>query len=128
MTYLSPDRMIRSRNYLVQVTEAVVAFDIAQTITDFDPASEVICVRSFAEAEQALSTIGTLEIAFVADCPGRFVGSALHRRLVERGGRVVLLGLEAETTGPTPMFDVLAQPFNTDAVLAKLHAGSAAFA
>lgn len=122
MAYLDLEPMIRSRSYLVQVTERVVAHDIAQTIAEFDSGSDVICAHSMAEAEAALSSIDSVEVAFVAGCPNRFVGSSLHRGLVERGGRVVLLGIEAEVNGATPVFDVLAQPFDTAAVLATLAA------
>lgn len=120
MARLDPHPLTLSRSYLVHVTERVVALDIAQTITDFDPTSKVICATSMAEAEAALSSIGSVELAFVAGCPSRFVGSVLHRGLLERGGRVVLLGIEAEDAGSSPVFDVLSQPFDTDAVIAKL--------
>jgi len=46
---------------------------------------------------------------------------------VERGGRVVLLGVEAEAAGPSPVYDVLPQPFDTDAVLATLLNGLSRF-
>ena len=116
-------QMVRTRSYLVLVPEAVIATDLAQTIALFDPGAEVICVRSMVEAEAALPLVDAVEIAFVAGCPSRFVDSALHRGIAERGGRVVMLGIEAEVAGPTPVFDVLPQPFDTDAVLTKLMAG-----
>lgn len=125
MARLDPNPMAYSRGYLVVVTERVVADDIAQTIADFDPASNVVCANSLAEAEAALPAIGPVELAFIAGCPTSFVGSALHRGLSERGGRVILLGIEAEMTGPTPVFDVLPQPFDTDAVIAKLQPSAA---
>jgi len=117
------DRIVRPRSYLVVEPEALIATDLAQTIVSFDPDARVICARSLAEAEASLLQIGSLEIALVAGCPSRFVGSALHCGIVERGGRVVLLGVEAEASGPTPAFDVLPQPFDTNAVVRRLRAG-----
>jgi|GEM_PF-1126212 hypothetical protein len=125
MTCLGHDLMTRSRTYIVLVTETVVAFDIAQTITDYDQSAKVFLAKSMTEAEAAMVDIESVEIAFIAGCPSTFSGSALHRDLVMRGGRIVLLGIEAEVTGPTPVFDVLPQPFDTDAVIAKLRAGHA---
>lgn len=126
MMYLGCDLMNRHRNYLVVMTEALVACDLAQAIEEFDPSAKVISVSSVEDAEAALADLATVEIAFVARGPTRFAGTALHRSLVVRGGRVVLLGLDAEDHGPSPVFDVLSQPFDTDAVVEKLKAGIAA--
>ena len=122
MTYLDHTSMSRFRTYLVLVTETVVAYDIALTISDFDRSAKVICATSMAEAEAAIAQTDSVEIAFIADCPTSFTGSALHHDLVVRRARIVLLGIDAEVSGPTPAFDVLEQPFDTDAVLAKLQA------
>lgn len=120
MTYLDHTTMNRSRNYVVVVTETLVAYDIALTIADYDSAANVICANSTGDAEAMLADIASVEIAFVTGSPAHFFRSTLHETLIKRGCRVVLLGIEAEVTGPTPEFDVLAQPFDTAAVLAKL--------
>ncbi|MES2664505.1 MAG: hypothetical protein V4712_00295 [Pseudomonadota bacterium] len=117
---VSPPAGIRS--YLVMVPETLVAQDIALTIADHDPAAEVIFAKSAPEAEKALGTVTALAVAFVADRPSLFVPSALASAIAARGGHVILLGIEAESTGPTPDFDVLYQPFDIDAVIAKLSA------
>ncbi len=98
------------------VPETLVAQDIALTIADFDPAAAVIFAKSAAEAETALGSVAHLAVAFVSDRPSTFVPSALASAIADRGGRVVMLGIEAESTGPTPQFDVLTQPFDIDAV------------
>jgi len=109
--------------YIILVSETLVAQDIAQTIADFDPAAHVILVTNPAEIETALADVGSLSVAFIAGNPHSFVGSPVEQAIRARGGRTVLLGVEAETTGPTADFDVLAQPFDTDAVLNKLRTG-----
>ena len=117
----------RTPSYLVLVPEMLVAHDIALTISDFDAGAVVICARSKGEAVAALYLVSTLEIAFIADCPGVFLGSDLHSHILAKGGRVVMLGVEAERKGPTSVFDVLCQPFDTEAVIAKLRAGHPCF-
>ena len=106
--------------YIILVSETLVAQDIAQTIADFDPGAEVILARTAEEAEAALCEIDTVAVAFIGGNPRGFVGSPVAKAIAERGGRAVLLGVEAEATGATADFDVLAQPFDTDAVLGKL--------
>ncbi len=123
MALCSPDYMTLTRSYIVIVPETLVAEDLAETIAEFDRAAEVICARTDAAAAAALKALGRVEIAFVASTPRGFVGSTLHEEIVQRGGRVVLMGVEAERTGPTGQFDVLAQPFDTDSVLARLRSG-----
>jgi hypothetical protein len=105
------------------VPEALVAEDLAETIAEFDRSAEVICARTNDAAAAALKALGTVEIAFVASTPSGFIGSALHADIVQRGGRVVLMGVEAECAGPTGLFDVLAQPFDTDTVMLRLRSG-----
>ncbi len=90
------------------------------TIADYDRGARVIVVRMPADAEAALVDVSELKVAFVAARPSNFRGSSLERAIVQRGARLVMLGIEAESVGPTPDFDVLSQPFDTDAVLAKL--------
>ena len=115
--------MIRSCNYLVLVTETLIACDIAQIIAEFDTTAKVICAKSVAEAGDAVAALDSIEIAFIAGRPSSFGQTRLHSDLIHRGARIVMLGVEAENSGPTEIFDVLAMPFDTDAVLAKLRAG-----
>ncbi len=112
--------MVGRRTYLVFIKETLIARDIAEIITDFDPDADVICAASLADAQSSLVDARTVEIAFVAGAPSAFLETPLHHSIVARGGRLVLLGLEAEAVGPTSIFDVLTQPFDTSAVMAKL--------
>ena len=108
------------RTYLVLVSEVVVAQDIALTIGDFDPGARVLVATSVEAAHRCLDGVGALAVAFVTERPSLFTDSVLAKAIAARRGRVVLLGLDAETSGPTPLYDVLAQPFDTDAVVASL--------
>lgn len=112
-------------NYLVVIDEVLIARDIALTITDQEPEASVLIASSLTEAEEALSKVSNLVLAFVNVRPRTFAESALAQAISKRGGRVVLLGYEAEAVGPNPLWDVLMQPFDTAAVLARLNRRSA---
>lgn len=106
--------------YLIVMREVLIAQDIAQTIADHDPGAQVIIALTVAEAIAALEPVTELVIAFIADQPARFGQSVLSVAITARGGRVVMLGEDAETTGPNRNWDVLYQPFTTDAVIERL--------
>ena len=108
------------RTYLIVMQQVLIAQDLALTIADHDPRANVIVASTPAEAEAALAPVAHVVIAFVADAPSLFQESTLARTITARGGRVVLLGDEAEDIGPTPQWGVLDQPFSTDAVLKHL--------
>lgn len=111
---------VYASNYLVLVSESLVAQDIAMTIAEYDATAHVITAITLSDAEVALANVTDLKVAFVKARPSNFRGSALDLAISQRGARLVMLGIEAESIGPTPDFDVLSQPFDTDAVLAKL--------
>ena len=106
--------------YLVVIGEVLIAQDIALTITDHDPAATVLIATSMIDAEDAVAEAASLVVAFVASRTATFAASRLFQRIKDRGGRVVLLGNDAEATAPSPDWDVLAQPFDTAAVVKAL--------
>jgi hypothetical protein len=59
-------------------------------------------------------------VAFVGEGPSRFAGSALAQMIQNRGGRVVLLGDEAEAEGRKAGWPVLDRPFSQSLVLTLL--------
>ncbi len=110
----------RAATYLVVVPEVLIAQDLKLTITDYDAGAQVIQATTVADAEIALTGVKALAVAFLADQPNNFANSPLARAIARRGGRVVLLGEGAKTTGPTDHWGVLQMPFSTAAVLALL--------
>jgi hypothetical protein len=114
------DTLIAPRTYLIVMKEVLIAQDLALTIADYDTNASIIIASTHAEAEAALATVNSLEMAFVANAPSQFKTSMLARTIRQRNGRVVLLGSEAEEVGPTQCWEVLNQPFSTDAVLKLL--------
>lgn len=107
-------------NYLIVLREVLIAQDLAQTITDHDPAARVIMVANPDDAVNALAGIERITVAFVSAAPGEYTVSSLGPAIKARHGRVILLGFEAEAGGATQDWEVLRQPFDTDGVLSAL--------
>ena len=107
--------------YLIVLRHVVVAQDIAMTIAEFDPEARVVTAASGAEALPLLEGVERIAMAFVGKGPEAFRASLLARAVAERGGRVVLMGEEAEAEGEAQGFAVLVRPFSTGNILAQLH-------
>lgn len=106
--------------YLIVLRERLIAQDLATTISDRDPTARVILAATLDEGVAALMDVPRLTVAFVSAKPAEYAQSTLGQAIIARHGRVILLGFEAETSGPSKDWDVLAQPFDTDAVLGVL--------
>jgi hypothetical protein len=103
--------------YLIVLRHVLVAQDIAMAIAEHDREARLILARDAAEALPQLGGVGRLAMAFVGQDPLDFRESALGHAVAERGGRVVLMGQEAEAEGEAQGFAVLARPFTTGDVL-----------
>jgi hypothetical protein len=108
--------------YLIVLRHVLVAQDIAMTIAEFDPAAQVILTDSAAEAVERLSGVDRLAVAFVGQGPEAFRASPLSQTVARKGGRVVLMGEEAEAHGEAQGFAVLTRPFSTGSILVHLSA------
>jgi hypothetical protein len=106
--------------YLIVLRQVLVAQDIAMAIAEHDSGARVILVRDAAEALPRLAEVQRLALAFVGQDPLSFRDSALGHAVAERGGRVVLMGQEAEAQGEAQGFAVLARPFSTSDVIKLL--------
>ena len=106
--------------YLVVLGDYLVAQDLAESIVYYDPAATVIVRHTTAEALVAVDSVARIEVAFVGDAPTRFAASQLAQMIHSKGGRVVLLGDEAEATGEAAGWSVLHRPFSLSLVLACL--------
>ena len=110
--------------YLIVLRHVVVAQDIALTIADMDPQARVVTAASEAEALSMLGGVDRLAVAFVGQSPRAYESSALARAVAERGGRVVLLGEDAEAEGAALGYAVLVRPFSTGTILRHLVGGA----
>lgn len=106
--------------YLIVLRHVLVAQDIAMAVAEHQPSAAVILARDGTEALARLAGVGRLTVAFVGQGPVGYRSSALGRAVAERGGRVVLMGQEAEAAGEASGFAVLARPFTTSDVFQHL--------
>ena len=102
------------------MAEGLIAQDLSMTIKDYDTGARVIVADTAAKARAALADVTSLVVAFIAHRPSEYAGSQLAQTISARGGRVVLLGAEAEATGPSDDWGVLYQPFSTECVLEQM--------
>lgn len=109
------------RAYIVVLKHVVVAEDLAQIISDFDPQAKVLQVRDTPAALKAIRDVDAVRLAFLIDERHVEGWSDLVAAIFARGGRVVLIprseGIEA---APFHNCLILDRPFTTEMVLATL--------
>lgn len=109
--------------YLIVLKHVVVAEDLAQIVSDFDPAAEVLQARDTATAVQAVRDIDALRVAFLIDDRHVDGWADLVSDIFDRGGRVVLIPRsEGPRTAPFDDCLILDRPFTTEMVQATLAA------
>ncbi len=106
--------------YLIVLKDYLVALDLAESISDFDAEAEIVARHSAACAIAALEAIERVAVAFVETGPDQFAASVLSGMISDRGGRVVLMGDEAESSGQARGYSVLQRPFSQGLVRAHL--------
>lgn len=106
--------------YLIVLADCLVAQDLAETVAVHDRDAEVILRQSLSDAIVALAAVAELALAFVGAGPAEFEASPLAGMIRARGGRVVLIGDDAESAGAAAGYAVLARPFSLSQILAEL--------
>ena len=107
--------------YLVVMDEMVVAEDLRGAILEWNAAAHVAIAANLAEAELIAENAGRpLWGALVMTSPDVYLSSRLCEALAANGRQGILMGDEAERTGPGPRFRVLPRPFSTSDVHAQL--------
>jgi hypothetical protein len=106
----------RSPAFVIVVRDYIVAQDIALTIRDDIPHAHIVTASTLIEAEQALSPIPKVHMAFVAADPDEFERSDLAPTLEKRGARIVMMGLWPEAGQAASKWQVLQYPFTTEDV------------
>jgi hypothetical protein len=123
MTNINPQPSSQSEGglYLVVMDEMVVAEDLRGAILEWNAAAHVAIASNLSEAEQIVETAGRpLWGALVMTSPEAYLSSRLCEALAANGRQGILLGDDAERTGPGPRFRVLPRPFSTSDVHAQL--------
>lgn len=119
------DPLSRQDAYLIAVRNAVVLQDLADTVRDFDPSATVLTATHCAEALARLRLVERLTFAFIEAGPRRIADSQIDAEIRRRGGRMALLGDEAEDEWDVGRpegrrWPILARPFSSRAVLSLL--------
>ena len=103
--------------FIVSVDEILVARDIEMSIAELFPKARIIVGRTLSEVASQVPQAVQVVSAFVQCDPALFLASSAGQRLVEDGGRLVLVGQDA-----APGVQTLPQPFTHNDVEAALAA------
>ncbi len=106
--------------YLIMVQPALVAQDIALTISDHAPQAPLLFVSSADHALRALESVRAVAVAYLSMDPHVFAESGLASAIRSRGGNVMLIGDAAEDVGAGVGWRALVRPFSIETVQATL--------
>lgn len=107
-------------SYLILVQSMIVTLDIRLAIADAVPFADIVVVHDAAEAGRTLDGMESIHVAFLELAPDSDACLSLGQVVRRLGGRVVLLGDEAEDLGPRQDWTVLERPFTNGCILAAL--------
>jgi len=111
--------------YLIEVRDYVVLTDLIGSVHDFDPGSHILTATGIGEAVAQLRSVDRLAIAFLEAGPRRVAQLKLDVEIRQRGGRLVLLGDDAEdeweaSSSPSHRWPTLLRPFTSQTVLSLI--------
>jgi hypothetical protein len=112
--------------YVVMSQDYVVLTDLCDTILEFDPAAHLLHATTLASAIAFISSSERIAVAILEAGPGRISQTGLDTMVRAKGGRLVLLGSDAEEEdeagAPPTRWTVLTRPFSAEAVCTILSA------
>lgn len=123
------DDLSQSREtYLIAVKSFVILQDLADTVREFDRAAHILGCGHVEELPERLALTERVAIVFAEAGPRDVAALCLDEAVRMRGGRLVLLGDDAEDewdAGPasTRRWPTLLRPFNSQSVLSLILAG-----
>lgn len=111
--------------YLVAVRDRVVLQDLSDTVAEFDRHAVVLAHPTCDGVFEALRSCDRLKLAFVEAGPRCLTRLKVDVAVSERGGKLILLGDEAEMESESCdrtgiRWRVLKRPFTTQAVLREM--------
>jgi predicted amino acid dehydrogenase len=98
----------------------VIACDLTQIILSFDPGASVTLAQT---VEAALAHAGDdvrLTTAILELGPDATRSSGLARMIEDRGGRIILIGNDADMLADRHSWQAIERPFTTESVLSLL--------
>lgn len=105
---------------LLLLDAGVIACDLTQIILCADPGSSVTLVQTAEAARAHVDGATCLTFAILSLGPERVVAAGLDRAIEAKGGRLFLMGDDADMTGHTGLWPVINRPFSTDSILEVL--------
>ena len=117
---------IRDRDtYVVMATDYVVLRDLVETVRDFSPGAEIVASDRLDLVRELVSAVDRIAIAFLEAGPSRIARDGVEIAIRARGGRLVLLGDDAEDeceamARAARAWPILRRPFSTRMVKALM--------
>jgi hypothetical protein len=112
--------------YVVMSQDYVVLRDLCDTILEFDPAAHLLHATTLASASAFISGSERVAVAILEAGPERISQTGLDTMVRTKGGRLVLLGPDAEDEDEAGTVStrctVLTRPFSAEAVCTILAA------
>ncbi len=109
-----------THTYLLLMDAGLVACDLTQIILGFDPGASVTLTQTVGAALAHAGDDTRLIVAILDLGPDAARSSGLARMVSDRGGRVILIGDEAEMQAGSHDWPVIERPFSTESVLSVL--------
>jgi hypothetical protein len=107
--------------YVVMTQDLVVLQDLSDTIAEFDPQADVFRAITLASAVDMIGSMERISVVFLEAGPGWITRAGVDAMVRARGGRLVLLGDDAEDESDaggdeTSRWTLLARPFSARTV------------
>jgi hypothetical protein len=109
-----------THTYLLLMEAGLVACDLTQIILSFDPGASVTLTQTVEAALAHAGDDARLIFAILDLGPDAARSSGLARMITDRGGRIILIGDDAEATAASHNWPVIERPFSTESVLSVL--------
>jgi hypothetical protein len=109
------------RSYLLLMDAGVIACDLTQIILSHDPDATVTFVRTAEAARKHVDNVAALEGAILSLGPAKVAASGLDTAIRAKGGRLHLIGDEADAWPDRAGWSVIDRPFSTESLLAVLN-------
>ncbi len=106
--------------YMLVMEAGVIACDLAQIVLYFDPQATVTLVQGIASAMAHVERTSRLTTAILSIGPDAVSASGLDAAIRAKGGRLHLIGDEAENAPAQDRWSVIMRPFSTDSIIAVL--------
>ena len=107
-------------SYLLLMEAGLVASDLTQIILAFDPGASIALAPTLDAALEHARDTERISSAILELGPDTATSSGLARLIADRGGRIILIGDDAEALAGKSAWPVIERPFTTELVTSVL--------